>query len=74
MCPCGQRHRGNRAPWLPLSRSPPRRPFVALVDGAKHQIDVIKSKARRRQMSVTIVVDVIHVLEYLDYHKALANG
>ena len=41
------------------------RPFVALVDGAKHQIDVIKSEARRRQMTVTIVVDVIHVLEYL---------
>jgi len=41
------------------------RPFVALVDGAKHQIDVINREARRRQMSVTIVVDVIHVLEYL---------
>ncbi len=41
------------------------RPFVALVDGAKHQIDVIKSEARRRHMPVTIIVDVIHVLEYL---------
>ena len=41
------------------------RPFVALVDGARHQIDVIKREARRRHMTVTIVVDVIHVLEYL---------
>ena len=34
------------------------RPRVALVDGAKHQIDVIRAE-------VTIVCDFIHVLEYL---------
>lgn len=41
------------------------RPWVALVDGAKHQIDVIRSEARRRGAEVTVVVDFIHVLEYL---------
>ncbi len=41
------------------------RPFVALVDGAKHQIDVIRTEANRRNITVTIICDVIHVLEYL---------
>ncbi|MGH9055824.1 MAG: ISKra4 family transposase [Acidimicrobiales bacterium] len=41
------------------------RPWVALVDGAKHQIDVIRAEARHRGVEVTIVVDFIHVLEYL---------
>lgn len=41
------------------------RPWVALVDGAKHQIDVIRAEARRRGVEVTIVCDFIHVLEYL---------
>ena len=41
------------------------RPWVCLVDGAKHQIDVIRSEARRRDVKVTVVVDFIHVLEYL---------
>jgi hypothetical protein len=42
-----------------------RRPWVALVDGAKHQIDVINAEARRRNIAVTIVVDWIHVVEYI---------
>ncbi len=41
------------------------RPWVVLVDGAKHQIDVIRAEARRRGVEVTIVCDFIHVLEYL---------
>jgi hypothetical protein len=41
------------------------RPWVALVDRAKHQIDVIRAEARRRGVEVTIVCDFIHVLEYL---------
>jgi len=41
------------------------RPWVALVDGAKHQIDVICAEARRRGVEVKIVCDFIHVLEYL---------
>lgn len=42
-----------------------RRPWVALVDGAKHQIDLIRAEAEQRAAAVTIVVDLIHVLEYL---------
>ena len=41
------------------------RPWVALVDGAKHQIDVIKAEARRRNIDITIVCDWIHVVEYI---------
>jgi hypothetical protein len=41
------------------------RDWVALVDGNNHQIDRINTEARARQVNVTIVVDFIHVLEYL---------
>jgi len=42
-----------------------QRTWVALVDGNNHQIDRIRTEARRRKVKVTIVVDVIHVLEYV---------
>jgi len=42
-----------------------RRTWVALVDGANHQIERIKFEARKREVKVTIVVDVVHVLQYL---------
>lgn len=42
-----------------------RRTWVALVDGNNHQIDRIRAEARSRQVPVAIVVDFIHVLEYL---------
>lgn len=42
-----------------------QRTWVALVDGAKHQIDRIQAEARARRVQVTIVCDFIHVLEYL---------
>lgn len=42
-----------------------RRAWVALVDGNNHQIDQIKTEARRRKLKIPIVVDLIHVLEYL---------
>jgi hypothetical protein len=41
------------------------RTWVALVDGNNHQIDRIKAEARKRKVKVKIVVDVVHVLEYL---------
>ena len=41
------------------------RPWVALVDGNNHQIDRIEAEAKKRKLDVTIVVDLIHVLEYL---------
>jgi hypothetical protein len=39
--------------------------WVALVDGNNHQIDRIKAEARKRKVKIPIVVDFIHVLEYL---------
>jgi len=41
------------------------RAWVALVDGNNHQIDRIKAEAKARKVKVTILVDVVHVLEYL---------
>ena len=42
-----------------------QRTWVALVDGNNHQIDRITTEARRRGVTVAIVVDFIHVLEYV---------
>ena len=42
-----------------------QRAWVALVDGNNHQIDRIKREARKRKVKIPIVVDFIHVLEYL---------
>jgi hypothetical protein len=35
------------------------------VDGANHQIDRLQAEARHRHIELTIVVDFVHVLEYL---------
>ncbi|MCA1671882.1 MAG: hypothetical protein LC799_06640 [Actinobacteria bacterium] len=42
-----------------------KRRWVALVDGNRHQIDRIEAEAEQREVSVAVVVDLIHVLEYL---------
>ncbi|MGH9304512.1 MAG: ISKra4 family transposase [Acidimicrobiales bacterium] len=42
-----------------------RRTWIALVDGACHQIDRIKVEAKRRHVEVPIVCDFVHVMEYL---------
>ncbi|MDQ2750377.1 MAG: ISKra4 family transposase [Actinomycetota bacterium] len=41
------------------------RRWVALVDGNNHQIDRIEAEAKTRGADVAVVVDLIHVLEYL---------
>jgi hypothetical protein len=41
------------------------RSWVALVDGNAHQIDRINAEARAREVTVPIVIDFIHVIEYL---------
>jgi hypothetical protein len=41
------------------------RTWIALVDGDRHQIQVIRAQAAERGITVTILVDFIHVLEYL---------
>lgn len=49
-----------------LSRDPhKRRTWVYLVDGNKDQIRIAKKLARRHGVTLTIIVDFIHVLEYL---------
>ena len=42
-----------------------RRTWVALVDGNIHQLDRIHAEARARGVQVTVVVDLVHVLEYV---------
>jgi hypothetical protein len=47
-------------------RDPGRaRPWIALVDGDNHQIGAITAQAAARDVSITIVIDFIHVIEYL---------
>jgi hypothetical protein len=41
------------------------RTWIALVDGNAHQIDRIRVEARSRKITIPIIVDFIHVLEYL---------
>jgi hypothetical protein len=47
-------------------RDPDReRTWIALVDGNKHQIDRTHAEARARGIDMTVVVDFVHVLEYI---------
>jgi hypothetical protein len=41
------------------------RRWVALVDGNNHQIDRIEAEAKARGVEVSVVCDLIHVMEYL---------
>jgi hypothetical protein len=42
-----------------------QRTWIALVDGNVHQIQRIQAEATHREITVVIVVDIVHVLEYL---------
>jgi hypothetical protein len=42
-----------------------QRTWVALVDGARHQIDCIQAEAEARNIKVAVLCDFIHVLEYI---------
>jgi hypothetical protein len=42
-----------------------RRTWVVLVDGARHQLDLIRAEAARRGVPIHILVDFIHVIEYI---------
>jgi hypothetical protein len=42
-----------------------QRTWIALVDGNNHQIDRIEAEAKARGVTVHIVCDLVHVLEYL---------
>ena len=41
------------------------RTWVVLVDGAEHQLDLVRAEAARRGIEIHIVIDLIHVLEYI---------
>jgi hypothetical protein len=41
-----------------------RRTWIALVDGNRQQIDAITAEAARRGVTVTVICDFVHVLEY----------
>ncbi|WP_157878249.1 hypothetical protein [Streptomyces torulosus] len=41
------------------------RRWIVLVDGANHQLDCLTQEAARRGVSIDIIVDFVHVLEYL---------
>jgi hypothetical protein len=42
-----------------------KRAWIALVDGNRHQIDRIRAEAAARHLTVPILVDFVHVIEYL---------
>lgn len=41
------------------------RHWVLLVDGARHQLDLIATEASRRDVTVHVLLDIVHVSEYV---------
>ncbi|MBL3671674.1 ISKra4 family transposase [Streptomyces sp. M2CJ-2] len=41
------------------------RPWLVLVDGARHQLDLIETEARHRNVKIHILIDFVHVAEYV---------
>jgi hypothetical protein len=41
------------------------RTWVVLVDGAEHQLGLIRAEAARRAVTIHVIIDIIHVLEYI---------
>ncbi|MER5436828.1 ISKra4 family transposase [Streptomyces sp. NPDC002588] len=41
------------------------RPWVVLVDGARHQLDLIAAETGRRGVTVHVLLDFVHVAEYV---------
>ncbi len=56
-----------------------RRPWVVLVDGARHQLDLITAETLRRGVTVQVLLDFVHVAEYVwtaahAFHKPGTTG
>ncbi|WP_210583146.1 hypothetical protein [Streptomyces sp. GESEQ-35] len=50
----------------PAARGPQHhRCWVVLVNGARHQLDLIRAEAKRRGVTIHIVLDLVHVIEKL---------
>jgi hypothetical protein len=48
------------------ARDPGRlRTWVVLVDGAEHQLALVRAEAARRGVTIHVIIDIIHVLEYI---------
>jgi hypothetical protein len=48
------------------ARDPGRlRTWVVLVDGAGHQLALVRAEAARRGVTIHVIIDIIHVLEYI---------
>ncbi|MFD1661611.1 ISKra4 family transposase [Streptomyces caeni] len=41
------------------------RPWIVLVDGARHQLDLISAETSRRNVTVHVLLDFVHVAEYV---------
>ncbi|MFD7409678.1 ISKra4 family transposase [Streptomyces sp. NPDC059866] len=41
------------------------RPWIVLVDGARHQLDLISAETSRRDVTVHVLLDFVHVAEYV---------
>ena len=41
------------------------RTWVVLVDGDRHQIELVEAEAGRRNAAIHLVIDLVHMLEYL---------
>jgi hypothetical protein len=41
------------------------RTWVVLVDGAEHQLGLIRAEAARRGVTIHVIIDIIHLLEYI---------
>ncbi len=49
-----------------LNRDPGRKKsWVSVVDGNEHQLDILEDLAEKHEVQLTIVLDIMHVLEYL---------
>ena len=55
-----RRVRRGRGPRPAASRT-----WVVLVDGAEHQLALIRAEAARRGVTIHVIIDIIHVLEYI---------
>jgi hypothetical protein len=49
-----------------LKRDPQKNnSWVVLIDGNKHQLDVVENLSKIHEVKTTIILDIIHVIEYL---------
>jgi len=49
-----------------LQRDPKnKKEWVCLIDGDKHQLKKIRKQIKKHNLNVTIILDIIHVIEYL---------